>query len=107
MKKYKPCCDKICSLGTCKTRDEGGCYCLCRLFDHLGQMKSILNGNTVYVHGGFVYFPEKETAKEYLNRIPEEKRNEHEQYVKTIPGMIFDIEKRIKNYEVDDEMRHM
>ena len=55
--KYNGCCDKVCALGYCETRELGGCYCLCRLKDKEVMLLSLLDGSSYRVEDAVVYRP--------------------------------------------------
>lgn len=55
--KYKPCCGRRCLLASCKTREAGGCYCLCRLKDMEGSLISMLKGHSYRCGPGVIYQP--------------------------------------------------
>lgn len=81
MIKYKPCCDKRCGVSGCKTKEDGGCYCLCRLKDAKSTMLSLLDGTSYRWNGGIIYEPgrikipldglEKQNARKELEKIIE------------------------------------
>lgn len=73
--KYKSCCTSRCLLGTCETRDNGGCYCVCRLKDHEKTQLSLIEGSS-YAHKGMVIYepgkktvPTPEDVKRYQERL--------------------------------------
>ncbi len=57
--KYKPCCGRRCLLGSCETRESGGCYCLCRLKDHENTLNDLLSGKVFQKDVGIIYIPNK------------------------------------------------
>jgi len=46
-----------CGVGGCKTRESGGCYCLCRLKDRESMLLSLLDGTSYRINDGVVYEP--------------------------------------------------
>lgn len=86
MKLYTPCCNTVCLLGNCETRENGGCYCVCRLKDAESSCISLLEGKSYRKNGGIIYEP---------RRIPiplvGEEKNQVEDNLKT-------IRERIKSY---------
>lgn len=97
--KYKPCCDRRCLLGTCKIRDNGGCYCLCRYFDHLNTLESGLNGNIIFYGEGNVYYPDVETTSKILNKMDNKSKEKHLKKMKNIYLEIENTKNLIKKYE--------
>lgn len=55
--KYKPCCDSVCLLSYCETREAGGCYCVCRIKDSESSLISELKGETFRQREARVYVP--------------------------------------------------
>ncbi len=84
--KYKPCCDNRCMVAGCTTRENGGCYCVCRLKDFERSLLSELSGNTIRFGAGMISRPGKfEPLK------GEEKEN--------IDKQLEVIRQRLKKYE--------
>jgi|GEM_PF-2947673 hypothetical protein len=69
--KYKACCFSVCGLGNCKTREDGGCYCVCRLNDYISLLQGAIEGTNI---NGCIYFPSKTDRDTYLNKMSEENR---------------------------------
>ncbi len=86
MKKYKPCCSNRCLLGNCETRDDGGCYCLCRLKDSEHNLMNVLEGRTCLKNGLFIYSP---------NIIPKPIEGEEKE---KIEKRLQDVRDKIKEY---------
>ncbi len=89
--KYKPCCSSRCLLGTCETRDNGGCYCVCRWKDAESTCISLLEGRSFRHGGGIIYEP---------NRIPVPlKGDEKDQISQQLEA----IRERLKKYETPND----
>lgn len=78
--KYKPCCNKICCLGSCEVQAQGGCYCLCRLKDYESQLIDLIEGECHRNNGCVIYKPglkitpnafEKENDEKELKKVRE------------------------------------
>lgn len=91
--KYKPCCGRRCLLSKCATRDQGGCYCLCRLKDREGTILSLLAGRFYRRCGGIIYDHNRKP-------IPLE-GEERDRVLKDIEA----IRAKIKTYENENEFR--
>jgi hypothetical protein len=75
--KYKSCCDQKCLLGRCNIRDNGGCYCACRLKDLIEHLKSVIDGFTI-IHGiGSIYIPDEKRREECINKMSIENREKY------------------------------
>jgi hypothetical protein len=97
--KYKPCCDRRCLKHGCTTREQGGCSCLCGLFDHLHSLKRVQEGYIIKVGVGEIYYPNLDMAREMADRLPEKDKSENQKYLESIPTRMKEIEDRIKEYE--------
>lgn len=81
MTQYTLCCNSVCLLGNCKTREAGGCYCVCRLKDAESSCISLIEGKSYRKNGCIIYengriaIPlegkEKEEVEEQLKNIRE------------------------------------
>jgi hypothetical protein len=89
-----------CLLGECKIREEGGCYCLCRLFDKLDDCISIQNGKIIPINGGSIYCPDPEEIKKRIEQISDQEKVIYQEYLEKLPGMIISLENKIKEYEL-------
>ena len=85
--KYKKCCDKICALRLCETRESGGCYCLCRLKDLEQDLMDELEGSSYRCCEFIVRDPRREGT---LSESEKEKR------LKALES----VRERIKCYQV-------
>jgi hypothetical protein len=87
MNKYNPCCDRRCLVYGCKTKETGGCYCVCRLIDAKNDYERILEDNEFTVQEvGIIHFPRE------IYPICEETKQKN---LKNLE----DINRRIKEYE--------
>ena len=98
--KYKPCCDRRCLVHGCEIREKGGCYCLCRMFDSISSLESVLQGNTILSEGGQIYYPDIEKAKEHFYRLSPEQQEYNKEYRENAQDIIQQIKDKIKEYEV-------
>ena len=57
--KYKRCCGRMCLLYSCKTREEGGCYCLCSLKDYESSLLSLISGHSYQINGCIIFEPNR------------------------------------------------
>lgn len=76
--KYKPCCDGRCGVYGCESKDQGACYCCCRLLDNIAAMQDIIDGKARFEGDCIIYgFPGlgcghgTKTAKDRLERLQE------------------------------------
>lgn len=86
--RYKACCNSVCLIGNCKTRDAGGCYCVCRLKDYEDTLLSVLEGSSFWEGGGFIYEPAR-------CRPPEGEEKE-----KTL-AELQKVREKLKDYEIN------
>lgn len=96
MVKYKPCCDIRCLLGGCEIRDNGGCYCACRLDGHIANLKRCIDGKVF--HKGSVYIADHES---YWNGLSEDKKKEELEYREYCKAELIVAEKQFKDRFVD------
>jgi hypothetical protein len=89
MTKYKPCCGRRCPLGNCETREEGGCYCLCRLKDAESSYLSLLAGSSYRYSGAQIYVSGKT-----FPLSDDEKKEYH--------SGLEQIREKIKDYEIGE-----
>jgi hypothetical protein len=75
---YKPCCTRRCLLANCKTRNAGGCSCVCDLVDAIHNLEMVIEGTLV--GQGCIYFPDSQKREDFLNRMSEDRRKEEESY---------------------------
>lgn len=88
--KYKSCCGRRCLLGSCETRDVGGCYCVCCLKDLESSLTNIISGSTYRQGNGIIYIPGRE--------IPL-KGKEKEETLKELD----EVREKLKKYEIKEE----
>ena len=87
MKKYKPCCDLKCLNGRCETRENGGCYCLCRMIDRESSLLLALEGALSRKEGYSIYVPGRyiEVSQDEKNKLTKE---------------LYQLREKIKKYEI-------
>lgn len=88
--KYKPCCSRRCMLGSCATREAGGCYHTCGLVDAEKTCLSLMEGTSYRQKGGIIYIPGR--------LVPLEGDEKAE-----IENQLANIRERLKEYEINDE----
>lgn len=93
MMKYKPCCNSVCLLNRCEVRDNGGCYCVCRLIDYMKSWEDIVNGDLICP---FLYFSDKKMQKDYYER----NKAECDKYKADAPKILEDCREELKKYEI-------
>jgi hypothetical protein len=98
--KYKSCCSTRCLVHGCSIRENGGCYCVCRLHDHVNDLKSFLDGRTLFISGGTVYIPDDERRKKSWEHLSEKEKEEHLDFMKKVPDMLVQAKQKLKEYEV-------
>lgn len=59
-------------------RDEGGCYCACRLVDSIHSLESAIEGYTL-VHGS-CFFPSIEARNSRYEKLSQELREREDHY---------------------------
>jgi len=91
--KYKPCCGSRCLLGYCETRENGGCYCVCRLIDHIHTLEGLINGDIV---SPFIWFGDKKKQEEYY----EKNKEECDKYINQSPKLLEKAKEKLKFYEI-------
>jgi hypothetical protein len=90
--KYKPCCVRRCGVGGCKTREQGGCYCICRLIDAIHMTKNIIEGKS-FRKNGMIVTPAADLRKEYLPGLTKEAKKVEEE-------LLEEFEAKLKEYEL-------
>lgn len=90
-------------VGGCKTRKNGGCYCLCRLHDAINDLQDIKDGHTIASHGGLIYYPDKEKADNHLKNLTEDQKKNHFEILSQADDRIAVIKEKIKTYEKVEE----
>lgn len=66
--KYKPCCDKRCMLFDCETREDGGCYCLCRLKDFEETLASLIEEGRIEGKDGIAHAVRLKRVQEEIKK---------------------------------------
>jgi len=77
MDKFKSCCNSVCLLSTCIVRDNGGCYCQCRLKDYISEAERIITDNGI----PGIYYSNREDTKKHLNSLNDEELKERDSYI--------------------------
>jgi hypothetical protein len=106
-KKFKPCCASICMVYGCKIQKAGGCYCICRLVDHMNQLKRIVDGDTRTIrmtNGGCIAFGDKDKAEEFYQKLSEEDKKYNDNFIKQAPAALKELEDELKKYEIQQEL---
>lgn len=81
--KYKPCCGRRCLNFTCETRENGGCYCLCRLIDYIHTLEDIIHDRGVIKYGRIYLLPGSfEKFKENMNEEEKIEREKEKEWAK-------------------------
>ncbi len=91
--KYKNCCDRSCLLSHCETRNNGGCYCVCRLKDAENTCISLLEGKSYRSGVGIIYEPGRHKPL-----------TEGEEKEKTLQQLA-NIRMRLKEYEIPNDQK--
>ncbi len=90
--KYKKCCDRICLVRGCNIRENGGCYCVCRLHDAIKQQERVISGNVYWLNGGVIYEP---------GRTPIPLEGDEKEQAET---KLVILNEKMKKYEIADEI---
>ncbi len=100
MEIYKPCCELACLVAGCKTRESGGCYCLCKLIDKKNDLtsNSIIAKTVFNNRGGEIYFSDQEKAEKYRDSLDEESKRIDREFRIKIPDLLVELEDLIKSY---------
>lgn len=77
-------------LGSCKTREAGGCYCVCSLKDYENTLVNLLEGKACRYGIGIIYNP---------NREPTPLTGEEKE--KTLKELD-EVRSKLKDYEKDE-----
>lgn len=88
--KYKTCCARRCMVHGCDTKDNGGCYCLCRLKDREHTLLSLLDGTSYREKGFIIYEPGR--IKTPLGGFEKDNATKD----------LDEVRKRIKEYEINE-----
>lgn len=101
--KYKPCCNKRCMVHGCKTKEQGACYCICRIHDHISSLQSIIEGRTLYDGIGFLYIPDAQYIEKIFNSWTKEKQDTSKEF-KDIeaPKLIQKYQEKLKEFEINE-----
>ena len=98
--KFKPCCNRRCLLANCEVRNEGGCKCLCSLFDQLHSLESVEDGHTFMSAGAYIYYPNKEDADAKVEKMTDEQKKEHFEFFDKLGDFKKNVLEKIKRYEI-------
>jgi len=98
--KYKACCERRCLIHKCKIRDQGGCYCVCRLSDAISQIQSVIDGKTIRYEMGFVYIPDDDLRQKDIDRMTKEQKEYYETYKNSCHKEIERLKEKLKEYEI-------
>ena len=95
--KYKPCCGSTCLLAHCETRDHGGCYCICRLIDHIESLKDTIA--SILIEEGSIYIPNPEKRAFFLYSMSSTQKEKHKEFKENkAPKLLAEAEERLKGY---------
>lgn len=94
--KYAPCCNSICLLSHCETRESGGCYCVCLINDHINSLQKLINGESV---APFIFFEDKSLEKIFYDK----NKNTCDKYINEAPLMMQKAKEILKKYEIIKE----
>ena len=91
MMKYKPCCGTGCLVGGCRTREAGGCYCVCRLKDREQTLQDLIYGKCYRRNGVIVY-------EAGIEKVPV-----HANDRRLALAELEKVRERLKKYEIEEE----
>jgi len=96
--KFRPHCMTRCLVGDCKYRENGACYCVCRLMDQI----SVYSDPSGHFERGSLFLPSPDRAREYYENLSEEKKKEHDQWVEVeCPEILSRLLDRLKEHVVE------
>jgi hypothetical protein len=99
--KYKPCCGRRCLLANCQTRDNGGCYCVCRIKDNIEILESTIRGEMLEM--GSLFIPSVEKREEYKKNMAEERREADRKFrEEEAPVLLMELKNKLKEYILDE-----
>ncbi len=102
MTQYKPCCERRCLVHGCKTREQGACYCICKMWDSVHHLESIIEGKTLYDGIGMQYIPDDEYRKKVYDSWSKEKQETFQEFKNVeAPNLMKKIKNKIKEFEID------
>ncbi len=93
--KYKPCCQKRCLVHACEIRASGGCYCVCRLMDHIRMLERTISGDVI---SQCIIFGDKKSQQDYYERNKEE----CDKWKEEARERLKEAREELKNYENDN-----
>lgn len=99
--KYKPCCGRRCMVAKCETKEQGACYCICRMHDSLRNLESIVEGRTLYDGIGMQYIPDDAYRQKIFHSWSLEKQDIFKKFQKEAPTLIEKYKAKLKEYEID------
>ena len=100
--KYKPCCGKRCMVLGCETKEQGACYCICRMHDQISHLESIIEGSTLYDGIGMQYIPDDQFRKKVFDSWSIEKQETYRDFQKGSPLLIEKFKEKLKEFEIEE-----
>ncbi len=102
--RYKPCCNRKCMVHGCKTKEQGACYCICRMWDSIHNLESIMEGRTLYDGMGFQYIPSNEFREQVYNSWSDEKKQVFQEFKNfEAPKLIQKMKEKLKEFEINEQ----
>jgi len=87
----------------CEIRDNGGCYCLCRLIDYRNRNYQVMKPDHTGIinkEGGYTWYADENEFKKDWDNLKKEDRDWHINYITNeAPLHIKELDRRIKEYE--------
>jgi len=100
--KYKPCCGKRCMVAGCKTKEQGACYCICRMHDQISHLESIIEGRTIYDGIVMQYIPDNAYRQKVLDSWTEVEKETLRLFKLEAPSLILKFKKKLKEFEIEE-----
>ncbi len=86
----------------CKTKEQGACYCICRIHDKIIDLESIIEGQTLYDGIGMQYIPDDQFRQEVLDSWSEEKKENLRLFKLEAPNLILKFKEKLKEFEIEE-----
>jgi hypothetical protein len=99
--KYKPCCGKRCMVAGCETKEQGACYCICRMHDQIRDLERIIEGRTLYDGIGMQYIPNDQFRQQVLDSWSDVEKETLRLFKLEAPNLILKFKEKLKEYEIE------
>lgn len=86
----------------CETKEQGACYCICRIHDKILHLESIIEGSTLYDGTVMQYIPDDQFRKKVFDSWSAEKQETYREFQKEVPLLIEKFKEKLKKFEIEE-----